>query len=228
MSHDADPEPRRAVCEPTRSGLEAPVRHDHRPCRDTPLVFAAAAGEVPDLGALAHRVARRLAAPQAPTEPAAGCFGARQRWYLTRLALPHPDGGAPRALVRSDRFIGADTLRRWRAAPPPEAVPLPQDVTAVVDGVTAPDHTAFFALLEGPAPWRSRPLAILPPPFETAGVVLALGDAAARLTDEALRRRALADEAAARDLWTAALAWLPADHPARRALGPPPGPEEAL
>ena len=209
--------------------LDGPVAHSEGPSRATPFIFVAGDG-VPDLAALARRVAQAASgqsAPALPAAPPAGCYGARPKWYLTRLALPAPSG-LPRTLFRRDHFIAAEDLAAWATAPPEDATPLPSEADGVVDGLAEGDATVFYALLEGPAPWRALPLGPLLPPFSESAHPFALGAAAdrleravdARLAALAAEAAPLADLVPLVSLLEAASAWLPEDHPVRvRVLG---------
>lgn len=110
--------------------------------------------------------------------PTAG-FGARQRWTLTRFGFETSD--LPRALVLRPTFIDEATLASFQAALPADAVPVPIGADGLVDAVSDDDAMMFYALLEGPAPWRPVPLRPLSPPFEESLRPFVLGDAAARL-----------------------------------------------
>ena len=162
-----------------------------REARALPLVFARGREPLPDLSAMARRLAERVGAgPQperAPEEaitngaPRQG-FGARQRWTLNRLGFEPAEEGRPRALVVRSRFLDPETLRAFENAPPTDAVPLPAQADGVVDALTPEDAMAFYAVLEGPAPWRPVPLQLLNPPFTESRRPFVLGDAATRLS----------------------------------------------
>lgn len=169
--------------------LEGPVAHDHVASSLPELVFVEQAGHTPpDLDALARRVAER-AAGDAPVTPAAaahgaarGGFGARQRWYLTRLGWPRPSGDEPRALVRRQTFITAEDAASWRDALPDDATPVADGADGLVDAVTAADKTAFYVVLTGPAPWVPLPVAPVPPPFSACRHPMLLGDVVSQLS----------------------------------------------
>jgi len=198
----------------------APIAHAAAPARDTELVFVEDASH--DGFSRAVGAARALLgrAPTLPSEPAAGCFGARQRWHLIRLAFL-PAAGGPRALVRRTTFMDADTIASWVDAPPDDALPLDPAEDGLVDGLTPEGATAFYVLLEGPAPWRSLPLAPAAPPFDAVRRPRALGEAAGRaiaaVRARLARRPPHAPPDAALELYEAALAFIPADDPARAA-----------
>ena len=196
--------PREAPAEAmiTRAG---PIRTS-RQGREIPLVFAQAGqGPLPDLSSLAQRVATRAGAVGPELRPSGGTseplptsapasaeaesqaraarptagFGARQRWTLTRFGFETSD--VPRALVLRPTFIDEATLASFQAALPADAVPVPIGADGLVDAVSDDDAMMFYALLEGPAPWRPVPLRPLSPPFEESLRPFVLGDAAARL-----------------------------------------------
>lgn len=219
--------------------------HTHPPgaASHAPTEFVFAGDDAPSLDALARRVAAAVATgrgadahdadgPVAAALPrssrAAGGFGARQRWYLTRLVLPPAEG--PRRLVRRATFIDGDALARWRRTPPDDALEVPDDADGLVDALADADATTFYALLAA-APdstdaaadhtrsWRSLPLSPAPPPFDRCARPLVLGEASARLAPEIDARLArlrdeplaLADLVPVLALVEAAVAFLPPD-----------------
>lgn len=204
--------------------LTGPVPHREPPSRETPFVFVS--GEAaPDLTALARRVADTVAgsaSSSAPTRPRPSCFGARQRWYLSRLTLP---GHGERHLVRRETFMDADLVASWAQAPPADAIAVPEGADGLVDGTPGElDQTVFYVLLAGPAPYRPLPLMPTAPPFSSVTRPMVLGPAVERL-DAAISARldnltggpvALSDLPPVLALVRAALAWLPADHPVRQ------------
>ncbi len=211
--------------------LEGPVPHSHPPDAGTELVFVAGPGEsAPDLAALAGRVARQVvggadaAGSMAP--PARGAFGAKQRWYLTRLGWPEGADSGPRALIRRPTFITAEEVARWSHELPPDAEPLPPDADGLVDGATPDDATAFYVVMQGPAPWRPLPLAPIPPPFDASRRPVLVGDVESPLTAAVTvaldgleaETLALADLDPRLSLLEAAAQVLPADAQARRAV----------
>lgn len=172
--------------------------------RALPLVFARGKEPLPDLSAMARRIAERVGAAVGPatTEPANAAsatdpatdaaqasgdasprqgFGARQRWTLTRLGFAPAGPHRERALVVRATFLSPAELRSWERALPDDAVPLPPQCDGLVDARTPDDAMAFYAVLEGPAPWHPLPLQLLNPPFDESRRPFVLGDAARRL-----------------------------------------------
>ncbi|MFO0748700.1 MAG: hypothetical protein U1F43_24010 [Myxococcota bacterium] len=78
-------------------------------------------------------------------------------------------------------FIGEHDLEAWAAAPPPDAHDLPAVCDGFVDALTPDDEMAFYAVLQGPAPWRPLPLTTIQPPFESCRNPCFIGDGRARL-----------------------------------------------
>lgn len=201
-----------------------PITHDGHLDRDAPLHFVD--DDAPErLAAVVRRLGGDRGAPAAPArEGAAGGFGTTQRWTLTRLALPEP--GRPRRLVRRKLFMSAAEVETWADAPPVDAVSVPEEADALIDGLGELGDTVFYTLLAGPAPWRPLPLAPIPPPFAGVTRALTLGGARARLLaaiDEELAamaaRGASADALAGTlELARDAVGWLPADDPGRLAV----------
>ncbi|TNF26575.1 MAG: hypothetical protein EP329_21065 [Deltaproteobacteria bacterium] len=213
-----------AVREDDDRRLTGPVPHREPPSQDTPFVFVASEA-APDLDALARRVAESIAqgpSPALPARPRTSCFGARQRWYLTRLALP---GTGERHLIRRSTFMDADLIATWSAGPPADAVAVPLDADGLVDGTPGdPDETVFYVLLAGPAPLRPLPLMPVAPPFSSVARPLVLGPAAEQLDAAVAGRIAaitdgpvvLSDLPPVLTLIRAAVAWLSEEHPVRR------------
>jgi len=141
-------------------------------------VFAGAADPA-RFQALVRTVAEQVAAPP-PRAPGPTGFGVRQRRTLTRLSF-EGTAGAPRVVVARPTFIAAEDLLAWREAPPADAIALPADADGIVDAATAEEAMAFYAVLEGPAPWRPLTLSPVPPPFDTVTRPFVWGDAATRL-----------------------------------------------
>lgn len=156
----------------------APAATPPGPIAREPLVFAQAAPA--DLAAIAQRVANQLSVPAQKVVGPSG-FGARQRWYLTRLGFVATEPDAPRVVVLRSQFIGEAELAAWRDAPPADAMSLAPAADAIVDGVTPDEAMAFYAVLEGPAPWRPLTLTPLQPPFEDARAPAFIGECRARL-----------------------------------------------
>ncbi|MEZ4264752.1 MAG: hypothetical protein R3F39_00120 [Myxococcota bacterium] len=191
------PEPSLAPAPPRV--LEAPVHHDHG-ASDPPALIFVAGTAAPDLDALARRVALAVGASSpAPSAPASvPAFAARPRWSLVRLAF-EPPPGAPLRLIRRDRAIEAAELAGWRDRPPPDALELPPDTDALIDGLADPaapePSVMFYAVFAGPAPWTPLPVVPLLPPFDAARRPALLGDVEARLApavDQRLARLATA------------------------------------
>jgi len=149
------------------------------PIERAPLLFAQAAPA--DLAALARRVAGELAVPT-PKAPTPSGFGARQKWYLTRLGFTPLDPDAPRVAVIRSQFIGEAELATWSAAPPTDAIGLASDRDGLVDGFTADDAMVFYAVLEGPGPWRPLTLTPIQPLFEACRAPAFIGPCRERLT----------------------------------------------
>lgn len=169
--------------------------------RALPLVFARGKEPLPDLSAMARRIAERVGAtastvpanapsaadPASDAAHAAGDaaprqgFGARQRWTLTRLGFAPAGPHRERALVVRATFLSPAELGAWERALPDDAVPLPPECDGLVDARTPDDAMAFYAVLEGPAPWHPLPLQLLNPPFDECRRPFVLGDAARRL-----------------------------------------------
>ncbi len=138
----------------------------------------------PDLGALARRIAARVAdgVPQGEVEvpEVRGGFGARQRATLVRLRWPVPPGGQALYLVARSTFLSAEEVAGWATGPPEDAIELPAGTDGLVDARPEPGRTTFYAVLAG---GRSLPLAPDPPPFGGASAPWLLGD-----VEEALER----------------------------------------
>ena len=170
-----------------RTLLEAPVTHDHTPSPETPFVFAGR-GPHPDLEAMARRIRSDGDAPDMPPLPSrdGGCFGARQRWYLTRLRFDASETGEL-AIVRRAVPFGEAELRAWEDAPPEDADRVSTNHDGLIDGITPDETSAFFAVLRGPAPWR--PLRLMPsqPPFTDVANPVVLGDPRPRLVETITR-----------------------------------------
>lgn len=210
--------------------LEAPVPHAHGPAADIPLIFVEGP-DAPDLEALAARVASQVKGEpvQAGGRATSGAFGAKQRWYLTRLGFTPPEGAGLKAVVRTS-FIDAPTLASFLVSPPDDALDLPEGSDGLVDGLTPADSFAFYAVLAGPAPWRLLQLTPLPPPFEASAAPALLGDVAGRLEPAVKARvaalasptpgeiQALKDIPPQLALLEAAAAVLPKGSEARRAV----------
>jgi hypothetical protein len=131
-----------------------------------------------ELEAFARRLAQGFRGPP-PERPPTG-FGARQRWTLTRLGWA-PEPGRPLLLVVRSQFIDAEALAAMEAEPPADAIALTPGADGLVDGLTAEDAMAFYAVLEGPTPWRSLRVLPVPPPFDTLGAPVLLGEVEARV-----------------------------------------------
>jgi hypothetical protein len=165
---------------------------------------------LPGEGAAAiDALARRLSAqhPAQPAPPAPGGFGLTQPFYPGRLAFPPGTADVPRVLVHRAGFISADALAEWREAPPADAISLPEACDGVIDCLTSEGRTSFFALLEGPAPWRVQPLSPSAPPFAEIHHPATIGNAPA--TAAALAARAATASGPLRELLLAAMNGLP-------------------
>jgi hypothetical protein len=120
------------------------------------------------------------APPPPPRTPPPAGFGLQQPWYLGHLSFP-AETAAPRLVVRRTTFIQATDLQAWREAPPADAMPLPDRCNTIIDAIADVGETAFYAVLEGPGPWRSLPLVPLGPPFSGVLEAFVFGNARARL-----------------------------------------------
>ena len=188
--------------------LEAPVCH-HTPADATvPLIWVDGTG--PSSGEeLGRRVAAHIAgapetAPQEEVHSPAGAFGARQRRWLTRLTW-RPSERSKRVLVRRTRFIDPMVLASMASEPPEDAIVLPALCDGLVDGLTAAGDTAFYLVLEGPAPWTPVSISPLLPPFTEAARPLLLGAVEERLLEMASAFDAGTLDATARELVDASL-----------------------
>lgn len=216
------PAPPLRTAEPPPAVLEAPVHH-HSPDDGAPpaLVFVRGT-QSPDLSALARRVALAAGA-HAPPATGPRPFAARARWSLVRLRFTPPDD-APLLLVRRTAAIEPADLDAFALSPPPDAIEVPPNTDAIVDGEPAPESIAFYALLAGPAPWRALPLAPQLPPFDDAARLFALGPVEDRLAPAVLDRLdrlgttpvALGELPLALALLEAAVRFLPSASPLRR------------
>jgi len=181
-----------------KSSIGAAVSRPPRPApqsaaRSLPLVFARGKEPLPDLSAMARRIADRLGAPalaeptptaeppEGPPPPPRQGFGARQRWTLTRLGFAPAAPDRERALIVRATFLSPETLLTFESALPDDAVHIPPDHDGLVDAQTPDDTMAFYAVLEGPAPWRPIAIELLNPPFDACRRPFVLGDAAHRL-----------------------------------------------
>lgn len=141
------------------------------------------------------------------TGPQAG-FGVRQRFTLTRLTFPPCAPDTERRLVVQTSFIGRGDLEGWRTEPPSWALAVPPDADGVIDGLTAEDQTAFYALLlrePGEPTWSPGALTPCAPPFGDIRRPLVLGAARARL----LRAASAATTPALAELLAEALSSIP-------------------
>jgi hypothetical protein len=160
---------------------EHPVIHLEIPSKRVPLVFAGP-GPHPDLSALAARVANQVKSGrenQQVPQPG-GVFGAKQRWYLTRIRWDCGRPG-PRLLIRRTTHITASSIKAWCLQPPEDAIALTDAQDGLIDGETSEGETAFYAVLQGPGPWEPLALSPSPPPFEALTQPLLLGDVHSRL-----------------------------------------------
>lgn len=161
--------------------LEAPVCHHGSASERTPLVWVGDAA--PASSDLMARIAGHVGGtPHGPREVSGstGAFGARQRGWLTRLTW-EPSTPRERRLVRSASFLDAERLQELAGRMPEDAIHIPADADAIVDGLTPAGEVMFYALFEGPTPWRPIPLMPVAPPFNGLKCPHLLGDVPGRL-----------------------------------------------
>lgn len=178
----------------------------------------------PDLHKLASRVAAHFSGKKVPKPPLreGGAFGTKQRWTLSRLTwVPTPK--APLRLIVRPTFIESTEINQWEDALPTDARAMPPGTDGLIDATTPAECFAFYCVLEGPAPWRALPLTPLLPPFSGIKRLHSVGKSAPVLSEafQTLRTK-LETEAIALhrleglgELWTAAVAHLPAESPLR-------------
>ena len=163
---------------------EGPVCHEAPLGRSVPLVFAGDAPpsmETLTAGVRAVAEGGSSADGTGPAQMASGgAFGSRQRWSLIRIQWSAPRD-APLALVRRTRFITRDEVASWSSAPPEDAVELPRNTVALVDGELPPEVTAFYVVLAREEGWRPLCLSPVPAPFAVEGAIFRLGDVAGQL-----------------------------------------------
>jgi hypothetical protein len=166
-------------------------------------------GKTPDMRKLAQNVARSLSGEGAGASRShhVGSFGTKQRWYLSRIGWNRSTQDL--VIVARPTFISMEDLALWEQAPPDEAVALPAGCDGLIDATSPEGTVTFYAVLEGPAPWRPLRLAPVPPPFDTVHAPFVLGDANGRLGDSfrSIRTRVDSQPLALKDLPSLLALW---------------------
>jgi hypothetical protein len=176
--------------------------------KDPEFVFVEG-GKTPELRKLAQNVARSLTGQATkPTKSHhVGSFGTKQRWYLSRIGWNR--SSKELLLVARPTFISMEDLALWADSPPDEAIPLPADCDGLIDATSPEGSVTFYAVMEGPAPWRPLRLAPVPPPFDTMHAPFVLGDANVRLREsfEVVRTRVASQPLALNELPSLLALW---------------------
>jgi hypothetical protein len=194
--------------------LEAPVCHHAEAGQAIPLVWVQD-GDAPSPEALRQSVVAHAgdgASAPLSIDARPGAFGARQRGWLTRLIWPSPKATALCVVVRST-FMDRSLLASWEAQMPEDALSVPLEAGGLVDGITPEGETAFYAVFEGPQPWRPLPLSPVLPPFDELRSPVLLGDVAGRLAALAVSLGSADLDTTATELLEAALRVLPGTAP---------------